>query len=537
MTELRRWNIAAPCHAPELRRFHCLRKPARAFPWMSWQGIRVGYGSSEGNVVLRLGIRGESPDVQCFGTRNARSLQREFAGVRLGHLGNRHEGTGLGRISRMGRVCMAGASFPGHEFRSCRAGWKGSRRPVASGAIGDGLRSWFRKFLFETIETSDMDIDSDIADELEVPEVKEDGAIEFERRTDVAPEGDEVDAMLEDDARFFRWKMRNEVRSELRDLQDSGRDPDGKDWEDWLDDSWNQYQDNLAGRDDGWYQASSNWEKDGVPRDAPSKPERGMKRTIKELFFRIFEPEEEVVDDLQFEERVFRFTSRTTAKFVGVLIIVPWITDFLVHDFVLVPFLDTYVEKVPLAAQVFDVRESQKLKMIESIKLERQRLRFEAEIGKAPPLSDDELSEHIREEALELREEYRRENRQAFASIWSDFAAGLTILLLLILNPKQVAIMQLTGERLFTNISDTGKAFIIILLTDIFLGYHSESGWETVSEMVLEHYGFEVSQAAIYTFVAIVPVTIDACFKLWVFKFFRNLSPSASATFREMQRH
>lgn len=57
------------------------------------------------------------------------------------------------------------------------------------------------------------------------------------------------------------------------------------------------------------------------------------------------------------------------------------------------------MEKVPLAAQVFDVRESQKLKMIESIKLERQRLRFEAEIGKAPPLSDDELSEHIREEA------------------------------------------------------------------------------------------------------------------------------------------
>ncbi len=35
----------------------------------------------------------------------------------------------------------------------------------------------------------------------------------------------------------------------------------------------------------------------------------------------------------------------------------------------------------------------------------------------------------------------------------------------------QVAIMRLTGDRLFTNISDTGKAFTIILLTDIFLGY------------------------------------------------------------------
>ena len=35
---------------------------------------------------------------------------------------------------------------------------------------------------------------------------------------------------------------------------------------------------------------------------------------------------------------------------------------------------------------------------------------------------------------------------------------------------EQVAIMRMTGDRIFTNISDTGKAFIIILCTDIFLG-------------------------------------------------------------------
>jgi hypothetical protein len=58
-----------------------------------------------------------------------------------------------------------------------------------------------------------------------------------------------------------------------------------------------------------------------------------------------------------------------------------------------------------------------------------------------------------------------------------------------------------------------------VLLTSYrceYCRYHSEVGWETVSEIVLEHYGIEVSQAAIYIFVAIVPVTIDACFKLWV---------------------
>jgi hypothetical protein len=71
---------------------------------------------------------------------------------------------------------------------------------------------------------------------------------------------------------------------------------------------------------------------------------------------------------------------------------------------------------------------------------------------------------------LHLRDELRLENRQAFANIWSDLVAGFTVLLLLVLNPKQVAIMRMTGDRLVTNVSDTGKAFIIILLSDIFLG-------------------------------------------------------------------
>ena len=62
-------------------------------------------------------------------------------------------------------------------------------------------------------------------------------------------------------------------------------------------------------------------------------------------------------------------------------------------------FFHRYVEKVPLAAELLDLRETQKLNMVETLKTERQRVRFEAAIGKAPPLTDEELMEHIREEA------------------------------------------------------------------------------------------------------------------------------------------
>lgn len=200
---------------------------------------------------------------------------------------------------------------------------KSSRRnPVVVRAAESDIpkKPWFRRFLFESIEVPDLATDSDIGDDFVIPEAEDEDEVEFEERADggVTDEpADEVDAMIEDDSLFFRWKMKNEARNELREFQSSGRDPDGKDWEDWLDDSWNQYDEKLETGEDGWYEASPNWEKDGVPREPPTKPERGMKRTIKELFFRVVEPQEEVLEDLQFEERVFKFTSRTTVSSIS----------------------------------------------------------------------------------------------------------------------------------------------------------------------------------------------------------------------------
>jgi hypothetical protein len=46
--------------------------------------------------------------------------------------------------------------------------------------------------------------------------------------------------------------------------------------------------------------------------------------------------------------------------------------------------------------------------------------------------------------------------------------------------------------------------------------YHSESGWQTLLEIIVEHYGLEVDQATVTIFICLVPVIIDACVKLWV---------------------
>ncbi|CAA3017648.1 chloroplast envelope membrane isoform X1 [Olea europaea subsp. europaea] len=138
---------------------------------------------------------------------------------------------------------------------------------------------------------------------------------------------------------------------------------------------------------------------------------------------------------------------------------------------------------------------------------------------------------------IELRDEWRLENRKAFANIWSDMVFGVSLFILLYFNQSKVALLKFTGYKILSNISDTGKAFLIILMTDIFLGYHSESGWQTLLEVLVEHYGLQVDQAAITIFICLVPVIIDACVKLWLFKFLPRLSPRVANIFQEMKRH
>ncbi|MCL7045850.1 hypothetical protein MKW94_005445 [Papaver nudicaule] len=330
----------------------------------------------------------------------------------------------------------------------------------------------------------------------------------------------DVDEKLSEEEKFEAWKRRAEAITELREAQEDMKNAENRMWEDWL----------VEGGD--WDDGVESSAVDEIRAD-PSEmmPERGLVKTVRDLVFGVEE------DDLLYEDRVFQYASSNSAKFLAVLVLVPWALDFVVHDFVLMPFLDRYVKTVPLAAEFFDVRRTQKLEMVKALKIERSSYRLEAEIGKSPPLSEDEVWLELRPKALELRDEWRLENRRAFANIWSDMVFGVSLFILLYFNQSKVALLKFTGYKLINNISDTGKAFLIILITDIFLGYHSESGWQTLLEILVDHYGLDVDTSAITLFVCLVPVIIDACVKLWLFKFLPRLSPKVANIFREMTRH
>jgi surface polysaccharide O-acyltransferase-like enzyme len=83
-------------------------------------------------------------------------------------------------------------------------------------------------------------------------------------------------------------------------------------------------------------------------------------------------------------------------------------------------------------------------------------------------------------------------------------------------------------------LSDSAKAFIIILCTDVFVGFHSPHGWEVIVESTFDHFGFPPNQSVINMFIATFPVMLDTVFKYWIFKYLNQLSPSAVATYKNM---
>ncbi|KAL3131288.1 hypothetical protein ABBQ38_000581 [Trebouxia sp. C0009 RCD-2024] len=165
------------------------------------------------------------------------------------------------------------------------------------------------------------------------------------------------------------------------------------------------------------------------------------------------------------------------------------------------------------------------------------RMRMDAAIGRAPPLAYNELQAQLKLEAHDLVEEFTEKNKHNVLNAVSDSITAFTGFGILLKDTEGRGILFRTLSRIFSGLSDTAKAFMIIASTDILLGYHSEEGWTAAIHLITHHYGSEVEEAPIYTFVAIVPVTMDALFKYWIFKGLNRKNPAAAVTLKNMDRH
>ena len=70
--------------------------------------------------------------------------------------------------------------------------------------------------------------------------------------------------------------------------------------------------------------------------------------------------------------------------------------------------------------------------------------------------------------ALEIASYYANESSAAIKNILSDFLSVTTFISILIISKRQFSILKSFINELIYSLSDTAKAFLIILFTDMF---------------------------------------------------------------------
>ncbi|QMS87270.1 proton extrusion protein PcxA [Nostoc edaphicum CCNP1411] len=263
-----------------------------------------------------------------------------------------------------------------------------------------------------------------------------------------------------------------------------------------------------------------------------SENTRVFQRSISKAFNRVksdFAPrsEEEFIRNY----RVSRNRTIIALRFLITLIIVPLLTQYLSKQFLVTPILEKI--RGDNTTQIF-INSDMEKKALHDLHIFQEELRFEYLLNQAPPLYSEIIQEKIKNKAVGISEEFRRKSNSSISNVFADLISLFSFGIVVALSKREIVMFKSFLDTIVYGLSDSAKAFLIILVTDIFVGFHSPEGWEVLLAGFSEHLGLPTSRNVIFFFIATFPVILNTIFKYWIFRYLSRLSPSALATLKEM---
>nr|YP_009568296.1 chloroplast envelope membrane protein [Plumbago auriculata]YP_010996966.1 chloroplast envelope membrane protein [Plumbago zeylanica]ADD31145.1 envelope membrane protein [Plumbago auriculata]QBC69215.1 envelope membrane protein [Plumbago auriculata]QBE86578.1 chloroplast envelope membrane protein [Plumbago auriculata]WPJ72665.1 chloroplast envelope membrane protein [Plumbago zeylanica] len=103
-----------------------------------------------------------------------------------------------------------------------------------------------------------------------------------------------------------------------------------------------------------------------------------------------------------------------------------------------------------------------------------------------------------------------------------------------IIGNEELLILNSWVQEFLYNLSDTIKAFSILLLTDLCIGFHSPHGWELMIGSIYNDFSFVHNDQIISGLVSTFPVILDTILKYWIFHYLNRVSPSLVVIYHSM---
>nr|YP_010504769.1 chloroplast envelope membrane protein [Chrysosplenium zhouzhiense]UXE33486.1 chloroplast envelope membrane protein [Chrysosplenium zhouzhiense] len=155
-------------------------------------------------------------------------------------------------------------------------------------------------------------------------------------------------------------------------------------------------------------------------------------------------------------------------------------------------------------------------------------------IKEYPETHLQKLSIGIHNETIQLIKMHNEDRIHTILHFSTNIICFLILSGYSILGNEELVILNSWVQEFLYNLSDTIKAFSILLLTDLCIGFHSPHGWELMLGSVYQDFGFPHNDQIISGLVSTFPVILDTILKYWIFRYLNRVSPSLVVIYHSM---
>ena len=226
-----------------------------------------------------------------------------------------------------------------------------------------------------------------------------------------------------------------------------------------------------------------------------------------------------------------RDSTLISLRILLLLVLVPLLMQQISRTYLVSPLVDRFSPDIPLMNYA---KPNLEIKAVDQLRVYKAELEFDALVRGDDLPSPDDLKQKLQAKAVELKEEANVESLQAIKNVLADLIGLLSFVAVCLISRDELRVLRGFLDEAVYGLSDSAKAFGIILFTDVFVGYHSPEGWTVLLEGIADHFGLPPRENFIMLFIATFPVILATIFKYWIFRYLNRVSPSSVATLKGM---
>nr|YP_009388039.1 chloroplast envelope membrane protein [Taxus baccata]WET57680.1 putative heme-binding protein [Taxus sp. 'Mandiya type']ALK00958.1 chloroplast envelope membrane protein [Taxus baccata]QBK33827.1 putative heme-binding protein [Taxus baccata]QBK33909.1 putative heme-binding protein [Taxus baccata]QBK34729.1 putative heme-binding protein [Taxus baccata] len=230
------------------------------------------------------------------------------------------------------------------------------------------------------------------------------------------------------------------------------------------------------------------------------------------------------------ELEVAKYKALVSLQYLACLVVLPWGISISLQR-----VLESWVTNwwnTGQSKRIFDfIQEENVLEKFEKIE---ELFLLERMVEDYSETHSQDLYIEMQKKMIQLVKIYNQDCIQIISHLLANLIGFAILSVFLILGKKKLGILNSWIQEVFCSLSDTMKAFVILLATDLCIGFHSPHGWKLMVDLIFENYGFSHNERIISGLVSTFPVILDTIFKYWIFQRFNRTSSSLVVIYHSM---